>query len=183
MNLMIDYDVIDAICDTKDGFTPGKIIRNNKSRWAKYYLPAMFLMSYILVKDEEFKYFPQQVLTFLILTFSMELVAHKFLGDVYKEKSILKLQLLVVLLKDLEIHTSYDLLTESYCYHKIHNLKLNDKKIPQIIESKYILIPSYDYKGDIVDTSVLQEHVLGSNTYTLSLGSFKKVLKPVTIKT
>ena len=40
------------------------------------------------------------------------------------------------------------------------------------------MVPSYTFNGDIKDTSVLQEHIIGSKEYVLSLGSPKKVWKP-----
>ncbi len=42
------------------------------------------------------------------------------------------------------------------------------------MEKKYILVPTYDYLGEIQSTSILQEHVVGSKIYVLSLGSEAK---------
>ena len=121
---------------------------------------------------------PSQVAIYAFFELGFELGLYKMIGDHYKEDSSNNLKRLVSILKELNVDTTYELLKKSECYHKIYNLKLNEKKIPQIIESKYILLPSYDYKGDITNTSLLQEHVVGSKTYVLSLGKpSKKVVK------
>ena len=77
----------------------------------------------------------------------------------------------------MNIDTSFDLIKESSCESKIYNIKFNKKKIPQLIECKYILVPSYNYQGDVVETGIMQEHVVGSSLYTLLHGSPQKKLK------
>ena len=42
---------------------------------------------------------------------------------------------------------------------------------------KYISLPSYNYNGEITETLILQEHVIGSKEYILSIN------KPHTQKT
>ena len=101
----------------------------------------------------------------------------KYDNDIYREKAIKRLKALVPLLERINVNTNYNLLLESYCYSKVTNFKLNDNKLPLLVESKYILVPSFDYNGSLIDTSILQEHVLGSDRYTLSKGNPAKVLK------
>ena len=45
------------------------------------------------------------------------------------------------------------------------------------MESKYILVPTYDFNNNIKNTSILQEHIVGTDKYVLSIGSPKKELK------
>lgn len=94
--------------------------------------------------------------------------------DPYREKAYNNLSHLVLQLSDLNVHTTYDLLLESEQYHKTHKIFLNENKLPSLLEKKYILVLTYDYLGEIQSTSILQEHVVSSKIYVLSLGSSTK---------
>ena len=177
MNIMINYDFFNAIKDVNSILTPTKIVRNNIGKWLKFNIPVITSLEYVIVKEDILKYLPSAIAIHFFIVFQMELAQYKLLGDIYKERADIRLKVLVSQFENLNLETSYELIKESKCYHKIKNFKLNDKKIPQLIESKYILVPNYDYKGDIVETSVLQEHVIGSNNYILSIGEPEKVLK------
>ena len=80
-------------------------------------------------------------------------------------------------LKDINISTSYELLLDSENYKTEYKLKFDEAKIPYIKQDKYINIPVYN-DGDIKEVSLVQEHVIGSKSYSLSYGSPSKVLKP-----
>ena len=60
------------------------------------------------------------------------------------------------------------MIKESRLEGKKYEIRLNDKKLPQIIESKFILVPSYNNNGEVKDTSLLQEHALFTKQYVLS---------------
>ena len=110
--------------------------------------------------------------------FASILLYHLITGDDdYKNKSIDDLKSLVSKFKDLYINTDYDLLLKSELYDKKYKVHLNENKIPFIMESKYILVPTYDFNGNVKNTSILQEHEIGTFTYVLSIGSPKKELK------
>ena len=36
------------------------------------------------------------------------------------------------------------------------------------------MVPTYDFKGTVSETSMLQEHVVGTKSYVLTLGSPKR---------
>ena len=86
------------------------------------------------------------------------------------------LKKLVSKLNDINIATDYDLLKQSELYERKYKIEFNESKIPIIMENKYVLVPSYNYKGDVKDTSILQEHFVGSKDYILSVGSPSKKL-------
>ena len=98
-------------------------------------------------------------------------------GDRYAIDATSRLNTLVSQLNDLNVNTDYDLLLQSEHYETKYKIKLNEKKLPYLLESKYIMVPTYSYSGEIKDTSILQEHVVGSKEYVLSLGSPQKKLK------
>ena len=178
MNLLLDYDVVNAIKDINEGYTPMKIIRNDKNKWLTISLPVMFFLDWILFGNGFIALRPKNLAVFFTTYFSLTLVHGALFGDSYKERAKRNLSILPAELSSINVKTSTELLKESKCYHKVYNFKLNEKKIPQLIESKYILVPSYGINGEIEDESLLQEHVVGSKTYVLSKGSPKKVLKP-----
>ncbi len=178
MNIIIDYDLLNAICDIKEGFTPLKVYRNNKDTWLKVNLPVLVGLEYLIVKSEILKYLPSAIITHFIFVFLIELMAYKVIGDRYKEISLVRLLKLISMLEHIDVSTSMELMKSSKCYSKVYNLHLNTKKLPEILESKFILLPSYEKDGTIKDTSILQEHVVGSKVYKLSLGKPVKELKP-----
>lgn len=178
MNIIVNYDFFDAVKDVNEGFTPFKIIRNCKVKFIKYNLPLLTLAEYITFHEDFLKYLPGATIIQIGLIFGCNIAGYLTCGDVYKEEADKRLKVLVSRLKSLNIDTSFDLIKQSECERKIYNFKINKKKIPQLIQYKYVLVPSYNYQGDITDTSIMQEHVVGSSEYILSHGSFKKVLKP-----
>lgn len=179
MNIIINYDFFDAVKDTNEGFTPFKVVRNCKVSWLKYNLPLLTLAEYLTFHEDFMKHMPEALLIQLGILFGANMAGYLTCGDVYKETSDGRLKSLVPQFKNMGIDTSLDLIKQSECDNRIYNFKLNNKKFPQLIEYKYVLVPSYNYQGDIIDNSVVQEHVIGSRDYIISHGSFKKVLKPV----
>ncbi len=178
MNVLINYDLICAVKNVNEKFSIKKITRNNKGDWAKINLPVFLGLDCLIYKGDIKKIITMLIAQFGIV-YTINLLPHLALKtDLYKEKSEQELKKLVSKLKDSNIETSYELIKQSKQYDRKYEIRLNEQKIPQILQSKYILLPTYDYAGRIKDTSVLQEHVMGSKDYVLSLGSPKKVLKP-----
>ena len=179
MNIIINYDFFNAVKDENEGFTPFKVIRNCKTRWVKFNLPLLTAAELLTFRENFLKYMPEAIMIQFFLVLGANIAGYLTLGDIYKDNADTRLKTLVLQLKNMNIDTSFDLIKESSCESKIYNLKFNKKKIPQLVECKYILVPSYNYQGDVVETSIMQEHVVGSSLYTLSHGSPKKELKLV----
>ena len=68
----------------------------------------------------------------------------------------------------LNIKTNDNLLGKSKLEKTEYKIRINENKMPQLIQSKYILVPSYGPKGEVRNTSVVQEHQLFSKKYVLS---------------
>ena len=182
MNIVINYDFFNAIKDVNEGFTISKIARNCKNSWVKYNIPILAIAEYITFHEDFIKHMPEALVIQLGLIFGSNIAGYLTTGDIYKDKADYRLKTLLLQLRNLNIDTSMDLMKESICENRIYNLKFNKKNILQLIEYKYILVPTYNYQGDIVDTSIMQEHVVGSSKYILSQGSLKKVMKPVVVR-
>ena len=176
MKIIINYDFFEKILDARENLNILKVVRNNNKKYAFFYLPA--ILSYDLVTGKDIK---TSLLSLPIayLVFScLDLMKQKMIkADQYQEEAVDKLKKLVPLLNGLGIDTDYDLLLKSNIYGKVNNLYLNENKLPEIMTSKYILVPSYNHSKDIKNTSIVQEHVIGTHDYVLSIGSLKKERK------
>ena len=99
--------------------------------------------------------------------------------DPYKDLSSKNLKRLAIELKDLYVNTDYNSLLKSELVTKKYKIQINKENILSVFENKYILVPTYDFNGNVKTTSILQEHEIGTSEYVLSIGSPKKKLKPV----
>ena len=173
MKLTINFDFINAVLNVNEKFGPLKIVRNNKKLIGAYYFPFFTIIDYTIYKD--LKYIIQELIIQFGFVIGSELIAHLLTNaDIYKNKSINDLKKLVISLKQLNLNTSYDLLLSSTLYGKDYKISFNKDNLLQILESKYILVPTNGFNGNIKEVSILQEHNVGSNTYVLSIGSKKK---------
>ena len=176
VKLVINYDLIEAVRNVNEPFGPFKVIRNRKAGWAKSAIP--FLTGMELLFFHDLHHLPVSLSIFFTTSFVLEMMNNMISGeDLYSTCSSLQLKGLVPKLNDLNISTDYDLLLQSDLYNKKYKIEVNEKQLPNLVESKYILVPTYNFNGDVKDTSVLQEHVVGSKQYVLSLGSPKQEFK------
>ena len=115
-------------------------------------------------------------------------VAHPRLEKVFKEKFGVKTlqESAIDSIRDLSyqfnnqnINTTPELLLNSYVYHKKYKLAMNGKA--GVIRERYINVPTYGFNNEISESSILEEHKIGSREYVLTLGSPKKQMafKPV----
>ena len=179
MNIMINFDFINAVKNVNENFTLKKITRNQKVKFLTINLPIYTFLNYVFCEGNIPKVLGTLSLQ-IAVSYLLELFFYKVTDlDSFKYISDRDLKKLVSQLQESDIDTTYDLVKQSELYDKKYNIRLNEKKIPQLVQSKYILLPCYDYLGDVKDISILQEHVMGSGEYILSLGSPKKKLKPV----
>lgn len=174
MKLIINYDLIDSIRNVNEPLSPLKVARNSKRNIASI-VPIWFCINSI-------SYTIPENIGWLICQSSvyigLEFHYRKCCGDKYFLGSSNNLRKLSSQLQYLNISTSFNLLLESKVLDKKYKVEFNKNSLPHIAENKYILVPTYNYNGDIKDTSILQEHVVGTKEYVLSLGSPKKEFKP-----
>ena len=173
MKIRLKYCFLDKIKDIKENLGPLKIIRNNRHYYLKIDLPAWIVVNLALNPSLSYCFFMLCFQFSFVIGFEW-LVYALAKRDFYKEHA--KYDLFVVLnyLQDLGVNTDYELLLESEAYETKYRLKLNEKRLPILFESKYIMVPSHGFNGYIKETSILQEHVVGTKKYVLSLGSPKR---------
>ena len=175
MKIIINYDFFNAILDVNEKLTPMKIVRNNKKLLIKY-CSMFFLLNYGITRSIP------RCLFILMFQSSGFFAAHYVHAknddtDIYKKVSIIRLIKLVSDLKDQNINTDYDSLLNSELLERKYKVQLNENKIPELMEEKYILVPTNDFNNNIKNVSIKQEHIIGSTDYVLSIGSPKKELK------
>ena len=174
--IIINYDLFDAILNVNGEMTPLKIIRNNKKVIAFWYLPVLTVLNLSASKNL-LKTFEMLCMEFGMLIGSV-LFYNLVIGiDDYKNQSIEDLKTLVYKLKEMYVNTDYELLTQSKLIRRNYQVKYSKENFLAILESKYFLVPTYDFNNNVKNTGILQEHLIGTNEYVLSLGSPKKELK------
>ena len=179
MKLIINYDFFNAIRDVREPYGPLTVIRNNNYKYMMSF--PLWLTTDVITFNRGSEILSALMLEYSALIFKDMVVNQKRDMDVYADKSIHRLNELASMFEDINVKTNFDLLIKSELYDKRYKLaRVNDgKKV--LLEEKYILMPSFNYKGHIEDTSILQEHALGSGNYLLSRGmprkNYQRILK------
>lgn len=167
MKIEINYDFINAIKNINEPYNIYKIVRNNKKNWLFFPIPELLLIDILSYKNME------QILTALTIEMGVLSVGEYFIGktinkDKYYEKSSKNIRLLSNELNYNNFNTNYNLLLNSELYHKEYNISLNKYKLPLLLESKFILVPTYDRNDNIKKRSIKQDHIIGDNKYILT---------------
>ena len=176
MKLVTNFDLVDYVKNSNTPLGPFKIIRDSKKKLVTFLLPGFAAIDYVFTKDlkKTLLMIPANVAYYVLL----ELLLYKMIKvDPIKEKSDFYLKQLAIKLGDINVETDFELLKKSELDSRKYNVKINEKKLPEIVCSKYILVPSYGFDGKVKDTTLLQEHIIGSKSYVLSVGSPQKKLK------
>ncbi len=185
MKLVINYDFFNAIRNVNEPLTPMKIVRNHKFKYCLMtgtwciLAPLDGTSPEYMMKHLAFWYG-----FYLATDFAFDIWAKKKMldnVDIYAYKAIPQLKKLSVMLGDINVKTNYDMLLESELYEKKYTIEKNDNKSISLSEKKYIYVPSYGFDGQEKDTSILQEHDIGSSVYTLSVGEPEKQYRRVLV--
>lgn len=179
MKIEINYDLIDKIQQAKGeaklkrytklglkiappaiiGSTIGTIITGQQLNFSNVELIRQIIINSALLTAP----------IFISIPTTLKLIKSKT-GLTPEASALMSLTALSSKLNDQNIQTTLPLLLESKEYHKEHKLVLNKDGLPCIMQNKYIMIPICD-DGNIKETSVIQEHKIGTNKYVLTLGS------------
>ncbi len=188
MKIMINYDFVEALRNVNEPFGPMKVVRNNMYQHLKFNYPLVLTFDTIYCTlGNRLDILPWMLGVNVLITEGIPIasayMANKVVGgDLYKKMSEVKLAKLVSEFNNNYISTDYDLLLQSEYYDHIMEVNTSDNKMPVIVSKKYVLVPTYTYSKDVEDTSIEQEHVLGTTDYVLSVGTPKKARKLVLAK-
>lgn len=168
MKILLNYDLIDKIKVVKTGIRLKKIPKSlviNMSVYTPYTL--------ITNANKPEENIPDLILglgIYAVLNYAREVV----LAQQNKDAAETDLKWLLSHLDHINSSTTYDQLLESKKYKTEYKLlEKNDEGIRKIQQNKYILIPTSNDE----EVSILQEHIVGTDKYALSIGEPKKVYK------
>ncbi len=178
MKLVINYDFFDKIKDVREPLNPLKVIRNNKGPMAIHFPVCMSINLMRHSLPEAIAIYGFDVLLGLSVWWLIDTWRNNS-KDPYAKDAAKKLKVLASELRNQKVLTDYDLLLKSELYKTEHKITLNEKRLPFITETKYIIVPTCNSLGEVKTTSIKQEHVVGSKEYVLSHGSYTKQLKLV----
>ena len=177
MKLVTNFDFVNAIKDVNEPLGLSKVIRNEKRNIITD-MPFWFMFDYLFYRGQIDKIVLVMASQTLILS-NYYYFFNRIYGDKYCEAAAKELKKLAITLKELNVNTTYDMLLESELSEVEYKVSFDESKIPFLMQEKYVLVPSYDYSGKVVDTSILQEHTVGSKEYVLTLGKPSKKRKLV----
>ena len=180
--LLINYDFFDEIRNVNEPLTPIKIVRNE----AKYAIITPLWLIDAYFND------PKYALSHLLFWYGAYMAMDLSYQFIYKKKNSCgldkyayeastKLKKLSVTLSNINVKTNYDMLLQSELYEHKYKVETNEGKLPTLKEEKYIYVPSYDFDGKEKETSILQEHNVGSRNYILSVGEPEKQYRRVLV--
>ena len=182
MKLLINYDFFNAIRNVNEPLTPMKIVRNE----IKYALITPLWIADGCIGD------PKYALSNLLLWYGIYMAIDLSYQSIYKKKisdgldsyayeASTKLKKLSAMLDDINVKTNYEMLLKSELYERKLKVESSDEKLLSLKEEKYIYVPSYGFDGQEKETSILQEHDIGSRTYMLSVGEPAKQYRRVLV--
>lgn len=167
MKIVINYDLIDEIFQEKHGFS---LIKSTKEALmiCTIVYGGVLALNAATMDSLEFSnylnFLPLKFLTNMALLVPLDAALDKV-----RKPSVgfsHRLNNLSSNLQNLNINTTHDLLLESHKYATQYETQSDDTAIPRLVQKKYIMVPTVE--GDGEEASILQEHVIGSHTYTLS---------------
>lgn len=182
MKLLINYDFFNAIRNVNEPLTPMKIVRNER----KYILVTGICITdfFVLAPKQAFIHSLGWYGIYMTCDLVCESIFKKILDedmDRYAYNSRVKLKHLPGMLGDINVKTNYEMLLKSELYERKFKVESNGDKLPSLKEEKYIYVPSYGFDGKEKETSILQEHDIGSDNYILSVGEPEKKYKRVLV--
>ncbi len=182
MKLVINYDFFKAVRNVNESLTPMKIVRN-EYKYAIYtslWVPTSCLLGNNVAETIK----PMLVVHGIYMVMDlMRLSLYKKLygEEKYKFEASEKLKRLPAQLDSINIKTNYEMLLNSELYERRFKIESNENGIIPVKEEKFIYVPSYGFDGKEKETSIMQEHNIGSNIYILSVAEPEKRYRRVLV--
>ena len=163
--LVVYNDLINAIRKIKDTNSVMKVVRNDKKKFFCAYLPCCIACNYITTGNG------MSLLPFEIAGYLFVRKRVTTIKDTYQKEGEQEIESLNNSIRGsevLSIDTDKELLKESKLEKKRYSIRLNEDKLPVLLQSKLITVPAHKDDGTIEGVSLLQEHAVGSKNYYLS---------------
>lgn len=165
MKIVINYDLMDKISEANKGYSLKRCTKRTTSLFATTVaISAMF----DLASGSDFTKL-LEACPFIFTIHSGYTAAYTYaFSGLTKEMAKSKLNALLPQLHSAFIRTDYESLLKSYKYKTEYELD-SDSHFLAVEQKKYIMIPVEDEYFGNKEMSVLQEHIIGSKEYVLSL--------------
>lgn len=160
MKINVNYELISKIGEAKIGINVHRV-----GKKMAFLNGVMTAVSFMITPND-----PKQIAAHILYSFS--LISFQSLGlelagsRRQKEEANESLKELSCKLNDINVSTNSSLLMEAESYKTKYKINFNDGIIPKVIQNKYIMVPTRN-EGEV---SLLQEHIIGTRDYDLSVG-------------
>ena len=169
LKIKINYDLLQKLAESNTGLT----LKDSLSKVLVYTTIATSITGLMAPTKEELARIILHNITFyLTLVFGSDLM----LSGIKKDIACKQLRNLIAQLKNLDINTNLELLQKAEHYKTEY--ETSDSFPPEIKQNKYIMVTVLE-NGKEIETSIVQEHILGTDEYYISYGSPKRVLQKV----
>ena len=175
LKIETDYDLFDLISGAKTGMQHKRIV----NKIVGYSIAtSMINLPFEMMTEQPGKEFLVSTLYFFCCNSMGFPAAYYMLRDNTKKYSKEDLEKIVRQLSSLDVCVGYESLLNAYKYDKEYETIKSESAILKILEKKYIKVPCSDDEvfGEV---SLVQEHIVGTKKYTLSVGEPQKTYKLV----
>lgn len=166
MKIVINYDLLDKIREAKTGVS---LIRSVKRTLFYTGVQSPFIFVDNTISKDSIESIIFDILICLSAHTIFTGLNATALAKIYQYLAINTLDSLLLELNTNCINTNQDILIGSYKYDTEYDFSFYAFP-PQIEQKKYIMVPVDDDWGKR-EISVVQEHIIGTNKYVLSLGT------------
>lgn len=174
MKLRINYDLVDKVSEAKQGYSLKRCVKRVIGMTAVS--GSMSTLNNLVAQND-----PRELLVIYPIHMSIH-TAYTIMfsygcSSIIKSLAVDHLEKLTRDLGSICVRTDYESLLNTYTYKTKYRLN-TDSKLPRVEQKRYMKIPVKDeYFGDR-EIPLLQEHIIGSRNYDLSIGEpeEKKVL-------
>lgn len=174
LKIETDYDLFDLISGAKTGMQHKRIVK----KIVGYSIAtSMINLPFEMMAEQPGKEIMISTLYFFCCNSMGFPAAYYMLRDNTKKYSKEDLEKIVRQLSSFDVCVGYESLLKAYKYDKEYETIKSESAIPKILEKKYIMVPCSNDVSDGV--SLVQEHIVGSKKYTLSVGEVQKTYKLV----
>ena len=170
MKIVVNYDLMDKIAEAEKGFSLKRSVKRT--------LGLASISTAIGAPDNFIK---GEICPELLIEIGIFLTIHSMYTGAYifvfnnmtKTSAQYKLRDLVANLRNCCIKTDEEAILDTYSYKTKYDVSFNSA-IPIVEQKKYMMVPVRDeYFGD-KEISIVQEHIIGSRDYVISLGEPEK---------
>ena len=175
MMLENDYDLTELVDEAISGVSYhylAKIILSGACKPMSLCAPLVFSLG---IEDLNLA---QSALFYLLIQTTLVSTGALLVKGACKENAENTLKELVNKLNSINVFVGYESLLKSFKYNTEYEVVTTETIIPKILEKKYIAIPGEENES-AASVSLVQEHIVGSEKYTLAVGEPQKTYKLV----